>query len=224
MENILLAILFTYPGAVAEHFYMMLARKRSFYRVPDQIFRIARDFFISAAITIVSMIVLLRREWVDVNAWITVLHKGNVLLWYAVISLTMSILTGCAWYSIRAVVERINNHRLEKQDRPTSTKYFSTWEQLYNDQEFSICDTVAEIWKDGNRIDIGIAKYMPPDLRTDPGIVLVRRKDTAAYLEEHKTFGGAVAYYIDTVTGVEIILHEATVFCRWAEGSSTAAD
>jgi len=48
MEEIIILILFTYPGAMADYFHKLMIRGKQYDNDPDEHFRIARDFFLSA--------------------------------------------------------------------------------------------------------------------------------------------------------------------------------
>ena len=117
MEEIIILILFTYPGAIADYFHKLMIRGKQYDNEMEEHFRIARDFFLSAIITLMTMILFCRIRNVQftLQAVADALQKGKNLWIYAPMSLFVSLAVSWVWMQLnKAVLRKVNKCKITR--------------------------------------------------------------------------------------------------------------
>lgn len=222
MQDIIPLILFTYPGAFAEFTYWHFAKDKEFYKEPDAYFRAARVFFLSAVVTLVSLFAstLLYHTTIDLSTVVSFLNTGNHAIWYALISLCTSVLTGLGWFGCAYLWEKISNHfRLSRGKAPASERNH-TWMSMLADPDTPQMDYVLEIKKHGQVMKRGFIMHMPNDIRKDTGFVLMHCDLVEEVLntKDQDLISDPLISYVDIGTETEIVMRDAVKFGAWLLG------
>ncbi|MBR3740228.1 MAG: hypothetical protein IKN04_07155 [Clostridia bacterium] len=222
MENIIIAILFTYPGAFAEFVYTYFAKDRDFYKKPEEYFRIARVFFLSAFITLLSLLLIgfMTGRQLTVENAAAFLGKGNNALFYTFISCAISAAIGFTWFAARVGLEKAENRRNTKHGKAMNGPRKQVWMSMMEDPDTPQTGYVIEIRKNGELAQCGLAYHVPDDLREDTGFALMHCGLVKEYMDnpEYDLISAPLVSYIDLDHGAEIIIRDGTKFSKWLAG------
>lgn len=224
MENLIPLVLFTYPGAVCEYVYLRLAVGYAFCRKPDEAFRAARIFFLSALVTAVCLLI---SGAGTLSALMERLQEAGCLFGYLAGSLLTSGAVGVIWFGARLAVFRAANRQRAERHDPTEGEAQTVWEDLFHDPQLRGESYVAAVYRDGTLIRAGIIYEHTRDLREDPGIILMYSRMIEAELrlpaEERTLIGLPYAHYIDVSTGTEVAFYEGDKACAYLQEYQAAA-
>lgn len=171
MENIILLMLFTYPGAIAYLVYVRATCRTTYYREYEPFSRTALCFFISAAVTVISCGILsMQAQSKSLETLIGKIKTSDMLWAYLMTSLCASIATGLLWSLLAWIEFRIANRRKEKKGLPIKGKPRKVWAHLVNEYEVTQC--IAIIRKGGKIVRAGVPQILPDDLDTEPMVCL----------------------------------------------------
>ncbi|MDO4866340.1 MAG: hypothetical protein Q4C10_07250 [Clostridia bacterium] len=169
MENIILLMLFTYPGAIAYLIYSRIAKGMTTYQEPDSFTRAALCFFISAAVTVITCGMLTNMRG-GLSGLIGELKHTGMLWNYLKWSFILSIVAGVLWIvCARLMLLAVNKYRRHKHIPPHTVRR-KAWVELIN--EYSVGECAAIIRKGGKIVRAGFPQVLPDDLSDDPVIVL----------------------------------------------------
>lgn len=218
MENIIPLILFTYPGAVAEYVYNLLSAEYAFHRKPDEVFRVARDFFLSALVTALCLLLSGEKNLATLT---TRLQDTGCLFSYLAESLAASAALGAVWFAARlAIFRAMNRGKAEKRD-PTLGERQTVWQDLFSDPELCCGSYVAEIRQNGALLRAGIVYEYTRDLQTDPGMILMHsamiEADLARPAEDRALVGLPYAHYMDLNSGMEVSFYDGDRACAFLQ-------
>ena len=171
VENVILAMLFTYPGAIAYMVYYISTKDKTYYHELDSFSRAACCFFLSAAATVTSFGFLsLKLGETNLEGIIKQIKTTPVLWIYLIVSFFSSIVLGTLWHYGRRIVFYFVNRYRKKNNLSPYGKNQRVWPNLM--QNYPITDCAAVIRKKGRFVRAGMPQILPDDLGTDQRIVL----------------------------------------------------
>ncbi len=171
MENIILLMLFTYPGAISYMVYHLSTKDKTYYQKLDSFSRAAWCFFLSAAVTVLSFTVLSFTFGAsNLNVLIQRIKFTPSLWKYLLISFGFSIALGIVWHFSLLLYFAIRNaHRVHRGLSPYAQEQ-KVWQNLI--RNYDITDCALIIRKDGNIVRAGMPEILPGDFEKDKRIVL----------------------------------------------------
>ena len=174
MQEIIILILFTYPGAMADYFHSLMASGKQWDNTPDEHFRIARDFFLSAMITLASMAVfcMIRKAEFSLTGVTEALQEGKGLWIYAAISFLIALLTAAAWSAGNRGFLKASNRCRASRGTATIDETKRVWESMMNDPEIPFNKCVMAIYQGNQLIKAGIPHNVSNDVKSDPWAIL----------------------------------------------------
>lgn len=222
MENIILLILFTYPGAFVEFTYHHFAKDMPFYHEPETYFRTARIFFISALMTLgcLTLFGAIYHGPLNLSNAVMFLSKDNYAIYFAIVSCAASIAVGLLWFGAAFLIEWGKNIWRSKHNKARSGKRGQVWMSMMVDKDLPKQDYVIEIRKNGELVRCGLAKHVPDDLRKDTGFVLTQCEVVKKYLDhpDYDVISGPLISYLDIKDNTEIIIRDGSRLCDWLTG------
>ena len=219
MENIIVAILFTYPGAFVEFTYWKLAKDAAFYKKPEEYFRIARVFFLSAIVTLFCLLLfgIIEHGQLELSNAVYYLEQRNNAIIYSIVSVVISCMVGFVWYGLSCLRQLIRNKwRLNHRKAPDG-KCKQVWMSMLADPDVPKMDYVLEIWKHGKLMKRGYIMHLPDDLREDTGFVLMHCDLVEEVLNtpDQDLISDPLVSYVDIATETEIIIRDAKKYLAW---------
>lgn len=206
MEDIILLMLFTYPGAMAYLIYSRITKGMTTYQEPDSFTRAALCFFISAAVTVLTCGML-----TDMNAGLSgvidALKTSGIVWDYLLRSFILSVGAGILWIvCAHLLLLAVNKYRSSKH-LPSNTVNRNTWTELYN--KYSLAECAVIIRKGGKVVRAGMPEVMPDDLKDDPVFALshCNRVEKELVKPDWGLLGNRFisVYRLDTDTEIEFI-------------------
>ena len=177
MDDLMLLMLFSYPGVITDLVYTSLAKEKTFYRDASEFFRVARAFFLSALTAFITMLVTLPGSWEahTIANWIETL-KTNAIVWrFAFNAACVSSALGFIWFGLACLGLRLRNHRAKKNKKAYhDTAFGCTWHDVIRQpDQVDLRKAVIEVCNgDGERINCGFPFALPNDIRTEPSLAL----------------------------------------------------
>ena len=205
MENLILLMLFTYPGAISYTVYYLSTKDKTYYQELDSFSRTAWCFFLSAAITIMSFGILsLSTTESSLITLIAKIKTTNMLWKYLLLSFALSLIVGVSWHLLRRLYFHVVNHIRSKHDLSPFGKEQKVWQNLINN--YDITDCVAVIKKGGKTVRAGMPQLLPDDLGSDKVIVLSHCEEVEGELNKpnHGLLGKPFVSAYDLSTDIEI--------------------
>ena len=171
MENIILLMLFTYPGAISYMVYYLTTHNKTYYQKLDTFSRSAWCFFLSAAVTVISFKVLSLQLGNSNLVCLIEKIKYTSALWnYLLLSFCFSIGLGAVWHFILLLHFKLHNaYRVHKNLSPF-VKEQKVWQNLV--QNYDLTDCAVIIRKAGKVVRAGMPEIIPGDIDKDRRIVL----------------------------------------------------
>ena len=171
MENIILLMLFTYPGAISYMVYYLTTKDKTYYQKLDSFSRTAWCFFLSAAATVLSFTVL---SYTFGTSSLNVLVEGiksTPALWkYLLISFTISIVMGIILHFLLLLYFKLrNDYRVHRGLSPYAQEQ-KVWQNLVQNYDLTHCALI--IRKDGVIVRAGMPEILPGDFDKDKRVVL----------------------------------------------------
>lgn len=185
MENILLLIIFSYPGALADMVYTFFAKDKSFYKETSEAFRVARDFFWGAVIALATMLLTIpaKPEKHTLSNWMSVLTTSDKIWLYIFVSLVIAIAFGGLWYQFEMRFKfPLKNKIRKKYKLAPESQYKRTWHDIVKKNDHVNIDECAVVIynSDGKMIAAGLPRSVPDDIDDDPHFALAHC-DTVLY-------------------------------------------
>ena len=217
MENIILLAIFSYPGAVVDMVYTSLAKDKSFFRPTIDAFRVARDFFFSALVAIMSMPIVIPggSEAHTLKNWVDIMTKHEVVWTYIVVSLGISVALGGVIYLVRRYPELwIKNKIAVRYKQPQSSQYKKVWRDVANTPEdIDVAKSVFVVYNaDRKMVCAGFSYSIPEDIEANPNLALMHCDIVEKELKKNKEeslIGDVIVSYYDMVTSHKIEVREA---------------
>ena len=216
MEDILLLLVFSYPGAVSDLVYTTLAKDKTFYHEPSGSSRIARDFFISAIVTVITMRLALPTGdgGHTLSNWIESLQKSEILWKYIGISLFVSIVFGYLWFGSECAVLRLRNWWAKRKGANVNTQHGATWfDILRTPEDVDLAHLAVVVRDEENKIVCcGLPYALPADIRKEPAMALMHCDRVLEELENPKgksLIGADTVVYYDMEHGKKIEFRHA---------------
>ena len=226
MESIIVAILFTYPGAFVEFTYWKLAKDAVFYKKPEEYFRIARVFFFSAIVTLICLFLfsIIEHGELELSNAVHYLEQRNNAILYSLVSMTISCIVGAGWYGLACAWQSVQNKRNLKHGKAPAGKRSQVWMSMLADPDTPQMDYVLEIWKHGKLLKRGYIMHLPDDLREDTGFALMHCDIVEEVLNtpDQDLISDPLISYVDIATETEIIIRDAKKYLAWMRGASNA--
>lgn len=171
MENIILLMLFTYPGAISYMVYYLITKDKTYYQELDSFGRTAWCFFLSAAVTVLSFTVLSFAFRASNLSVLVQQIKYTPSLWlYLFVSFGVSIALGIIWhFTLLFCFKMRNAYRVHRGLSPFGQEK-KVWQNLV--QNYDITDCALIIRKDGQLVRAGMPEILPGDFDNDKRIVL----------------------------------------------------
>lgn len=228
MENIILLILFTYPGAFVEFTYYFFAKDRDFYHQPESYFRTARIFFFSAIITLGCLWLFgeIYHGPLTLSNAIMFLSRDNNAIHFAIVSCAASALLGLAWFAGRSLIERIENCWNTAHGKARRGPRKQVWMSMMADPNTPKTDYVAELYHDGKLVRRGLVYHLTNDPQEDNAMALMHCELVEEVLntENQDLIGEPIISYVDMGKNNEIILRDGTKFVAWLAGETKEAE
>jgi len=205
MENIILLILFTYPGAISHLVYSYLAQNKTFYKKMDSFYKTAICFFLSALVTVLSMLILKPITKTDSLSVLASQIRDSELIWkYLFTSIIVSILLGFALYSFAQLRLYLQNQNQQSVNGAIRGQYTFVWDDLMS--KYYISDCVVIIRKNGQFVKAGKPQILPTHYSTEKQIVLTHCDDTESELKKRDRglLGEHYLSFYDVENGVEL--------------------
>ena len=222
MENIILLILFTYPGAFVEYTYYFLAKERDFYQEPAVYFRTARVFFFSAVVTLVNLWLfgILHHGPLNLSTAVMFIKRENNAIHFALVSCGVSMLLGFIWYKIMCMKEKKDNERNLENGKATRGPRKQVWKSMFADLNTPQTNYIAEIYHDGKLVRRGLVYHRTNDPRDDNALALIKCDLVEEVLntENQALIGEPMISYVDMDNNNEIILRDGAEFVAWLLG------
>lgn len=209
MQNVIALILFTYPGAVCEYVYRRLSEDRAFFHEADEVFRVARDFFLSVAVTAICL-------WISGAGTLTTLMKkiqdAPGLFMYAGCSLLVSVAVGIIWHLASRARFRVWNRVRKSSGKAVLGPRKTVWQDFLSDPDIQSENVIAAVYRDGKLLRAGILWEKPMDLETDKGMILTFTSTVEGDLRRKRgrraLIGDPIAHYIDMESGTDVALYD----------------
>lgn len=171
MENIILLMLFTYPGAISYMVYYLSTKDKTYYQELDSFSRTAWCFFMSAAVTVLSFTVLsLTSGEYSLKGVVDKIQSTPSLWKYLVISFGFSVIMGIILHFLLRLYFKLRNaYRVHCGLSPYAQEQ-KVWQNLI--QNYDITDCALIIRKDEKIVRAGMPEILPGDFEKDKRVVL----------------------------------------------------
>lgn len=169
MENVIILMLFTYPGAIMDRVFAIASAKYDYHKSLDGSALAARYLIYSALCTTISILILSLtlniKDGVSLAAIVGLLQATNLWWKYLLISFVVSILCGLASFCIHHFILRnIRNKILIPKGHYKDSGTKDTWQHIINHpDEFDLWNCAIVIRKDGHIVAAGLPYALPKD-------------------------------------------------------------
>jgi len=166
MEDMILLLLFTYPGSVVEWVYGFLCKPYDYYTPLEGVQQAARYFVLSVICTSLSMLMLPfffpNKIQFTISSVINALKNTEMILIYIPLSIAVSILLGGILFVFRHfVVTPICNSVARKKNKYTDSGLKDVWAELFNHpKDFDLWKCAMILKKNGKIIGCGMPYSM----------------------------------------------------------------
>lgn len=186
MENIIILILFTYPGIMSDYFHGLMVKGKQYEKKTEEPIRAARDFFISAVITVAGMGVfsLITRTAFSLSGIRDALQSGRNLAIYLPISLTLALMAALIWYAGNRILFWSRNKLRSNQGKSTIGEGKSVWKSIFDDPDIDYNNSAFAIYQDGKLIRAGLPFDVSDDIQNDPWAILTWTETARMDLEQ----------------------------------------
>lgn len=213
MADVVILILFTYPGVFAEYVYHCLAKGKSFPDKVDDVFRVARDFFVSAFVTMIALwaFALSKDMPYVLKLLMDELQTGSNLWEYCCISVVFSMMTGCIWYFLAYGLFALQNIKQYQENGTITSVNEFVWLDFRAVKETELKDgrPILAIYKNGVLVTAGFLSVLTYDPGDDPGITLDSVEIVSSELINSSEYiDTAVSTYYDMNTGTTYSLYD----------------
>ena len=214
MESIITLILFTYPGIMADYIHGIIVRGKVYDRKPDEFFRAARDFFISAVLTAVTILPFSRIRGIGYSIQETAkdISGGVGLYTFIGISMMVSAIAAVIWFGLDKITLKTTNKIRKKKYGDTINEVKNVWSSIMKDKWIPYEECVMAVYRDNQLIRAGLTHNVSTDLQEDPGIIM-KYTDLAEQqvkLEPGKRtlIDHPVVSYVEPANGIRIDIYD----------------
>ena len=214
MENIIILILFTYPGIMADYFHGLMVRGKQYEKRPEEAIRAARDFFLSAVITVAGMGIfsLITGTGFSLGGIRAALQSGRNLAIYLPISLMLALGAAWIWYAGNRILFWSRNQLRSNQGKSTLGESKSVWKSIFDDPYIDYNNSAFAIYQDGKLIRAGLPIDVSDDMQNDPWAILTwtetARMDLERPTEERTLLINPVASCVNIGNGVTVDIYD----------------
>ena len=223
MESIIILILFTYPGAAADYLHSIMIRGKQYDKPAEGYFRTARDFFLSAIITLVAMALFcpMRSVPFTLDGAAEALHSGKGLWIFAALTLIGAVAAAGIWAAGNECILRARNNCQQNSKKPTISENRSVWASMMTDKDIPFIDGVAAIYKDRKLIRAGMLHNVTDDAQDDPWVILKWTETAEAELqlpvEKRKLLSDPFYSFVNISNGVTVDLYNGKKFGQFID-------
>lgn len=221
MDDIILLLLFAYPGALVQVMVEKIAERRWKCEKGDNTTEAAKYLFFSAAVDAIS---LLAFGWLfgmpaGLPGWIITIKQGWNIGAYLAISLIASGVFSIAWYAfIRIVLTRGGNTFKRASGAPVDSEYRDVWnDTVMNPLVMDTSKVVAVVKRNGQIEECGFIWAIPKSVTENPCLTLSRTELVRSILADDvnrekadRIIGGVIAAYVSLDKGFEIEFRDAS--------------
>lgn len=218
MENIIIMILFTYPGAMADFIHSRIVEGTQYDHKPEEYFRIARDFFLSAVISIASLwaYCAITGQQFGISAAAEKLRTDDSVWLFAGITIIGAILAAAIWAALDNGKFSLRNTIRQKAGKTTYAKRKSVWESLMTEKDIPFNNCVLAFYQDGKLIKAGMPHTVSDDYKNDPWAILMWPETARMELEKpegDRTLLRSVSHtFVNFESGITVDVYDATLF------------
>ena len=233
MEGIIIMILFTYPGAVADYLHGVMIRGKQYDKPAEGYFRTARDFFLSAIITLAAMAVFcpLRGVPFTLDGAAEALRSGKGLWIFAALTLIGAAIAAGIWTAGNHLAFAAWNKGRVKAGKWTMGETKSTWATMMNDKSIPFDNCALAFYKDGKLIKAGLAYEVSNDYQNDPWAILTWTGTAMEDLErpenERSLLINPDHTFVNFENGMHVDVYDGTRFRKfiseWVEEQASAS-
>ena len=170
MENIIILMLFTYPGAIMDRVFAIMSTKYDYHKSLDGSALAARYLIYSAICTTISLLLLactlhVKQNAISLTAIVTLLQSSGIWLRYLFLSLFVSIICGIiAFVFHHYILRNIRNKVLIPTGIYKDSGAKDTWRHILNHpDEFDLWNCAVVIYKDNDIVAKGLPYAIPKD-------------------------------------------------------------
>lgn len=221
MENIIILILFTYPGAVADYLHSIMIRGKQYDKPAEGYFRTARDFFLSAVITLAVMAVFCPMRGVPftLDGAAEAMRSGKGLWIFAALTLIGAVVTAFLWTKGNHWRLKVWNHQRARAGKWTMDENKSVWASMMKDKQIPFNNCALAFYKDGKLIKAGIPYQVSDDFQNDPWAILTWTGTAMEDLErpegERSLLINPDHTFVNFGNGVHVDVYDGTEFRKF---------
>ena len=218
MESIIILILFTYPGAAADYLHGIMVQGKQYDKETDAFFRTARDFFLSAVITLSVMAVFcpMRNVPFTLAGAAEALNSGKGLWIFAAMSMIGAAAAAALWTAGNHFALKVSNRHRAKSGKWTMSEIQSVWSSMMTEKDIPFENCALAFYKDGKLLKAGLAHTVSDDYRNDPWAILTWTGTAMADLErpenERSLLINPDHTFINFQNGIHVDVYDGTKF------------
>lgn len=188
MENIIILILFTYPGIMADFIHSRLSQKTVHDRKPEEYFKVARDFFLSALISVVSIKIycMITDSEFSISTAVERFGKDESIWGFGLITIIVAVAAALIWELLDFCLLKIKNNLRKSQGKSTTDRIKSVWTSMFDDPELNYDESALAIYQNGQLIRAGLSYNVSDDYQNDPWATLIYTETVEAELSKEK--------------------------------------
>ena len=211
MENIVLLMLFTYPGAIAYFVYCRMAHGKIFYKEVDTFFKSAICFFLSVLVTVASITILaLGNSGLSLAKLSVAIKNSDTLGKYTFISFAISLICGVIYYFLAWLFFQLSNHDRKAHNVSQVDEHLYVWNDIMDNYDISGCCVVVR--KNGKMLHAGFPLVLPGDYSKDKSLALEYCDLVEKEINDNgDSIGEAYISYMDLDSDIEIEFRDAHV-------------
>lgn len=220
MENIIILILFTYPGAIADFYYNRFTDGLRINQQPDEYIRIARDFFLSVFITAASMGIFcpITGTRFAIAKVAERLMTGIELLIYIPISFALAWITAKCWAWLGETMVKRENKKSKKEGKATDDIHEKTWAAMMDDSSIPFNDSVYVVRDRGQIIAAGLVDFGTKDPEKNPWVVLRQSSFVEEEMgREDSMLGQKVASCVNLQNGITVDIYDGKAIREYTD-------
>lgn len=218
MENIIILILFTYPGAMADFIHSRIVSGKQYDHKPEEYFRVARDFFLSALISMASIWAYcgITGQKFGISTAVERLKADESIILFMGITIIGAALAAMIWAMWDSGKFGIRNGIRAKSGKTTFAREKSVWKTLMTDADIPFNKCVLAFYQDGKLIRAGIPHTVSDDYEKDPWAILMwtetARMDLERPEEERSLLISPTHSFVNFENGISMDVYDGSAF------------
>lgn len=220
MENLVLFLMYAYPGALVELIYSWTAPHLRGEREEESFVKYARYILTSAMVLFFSMnwfMFVTGQQNVSIQTLQTIITTGNSLMIYTLVSLFVTLMIAFVTALARVPVRRVVNWTRNLFGMPSLMGYGTVWESITTDQnEVSIDKCVAFVYKGEHEIAHGLLEMHPRDMKREHALTLIQSDVIDETIEQDQEsapdkryIGKTLLTYVDLEHDYKVVFKKA---------------